>query len=106
MRFRDQPAEVRIPLGSLGEQRHVRAVQESELRTGDCLHAELLRFLGECHRAVEAVVIGEPEGRVAELRGGERELLGERSAVEEREGGVAVELGVHKVRSVEYGVLN
>ena len=77
MCFGDQPAQVRIPLGRLGEQRHVRAVEQRHFRAGDRLQAEVLRLLCERHRAVQAVVIGERQRRVAELRGRERELLGE-----------------------------
>jgi hypothetical protein len=37
-------------------------------------------------------VVGEGYASIPEVRGPESELLGERGAVEEREGGVAVEL--------------
>src|SRR5256884_9247787 len=73
----------------LGEQRHVSTVEQGQLRAGNGLQAELLRSLRECHRAVQPVVVGEGERVVAELRRGERQLLGERGAVEKREGGGA-----------------
>jgi len=82
VRFGEQPAEVRVAARRLGEQRDVRAVEQRHLGAGDRLETELLRFLGERHRAVEAVVVGERQRRVAEVHGGERELLGKRSAVE------------------------
>src|SRR5947209_15712712 len=103
MRLGDEPAQVRIPLGCLGKQRYVRPVEQRQLRARDRLQAERLRFLRERHRAVQAIVIGEGERRKPKLRGRERELLGERSAVEKREGGVAVELDIH---SAECGVRN
>src|SRR5437870_705095 len=106
MRLGDEPAQVRIPLGCLGKQRYVRPVEQRQLRARDRLQAERLRFLRERHRAVQAIVVGEGERRIPELRGRERELLGERSAVEKREGGVAVELDVHvKSRKSERGTL-
>src|SRR2546425_7519205 len=104
MRFRDQAAQVRVPFRRLRENRDVRTVEQSKLRARDRLEAELFRFLRERHRAVQPVVIGERERGVAELRRGERELLGERGAVEEREGGVAVELDVHRMRNAECGM--
>src|SRR5437867_1856560 len=95
MRLGDQPAQVRVSLRRLGEQRHVRPVEQRQLRAGDRLQTERLRLLRERHRAVEAIVIGEGERRKPKLGGRERELLGERGTVEKREGGVAVELDVH-----------
>src|SRR5882762_9389020 len=82
MSLRNQPAEVRVPFRRLREQRHMRPVEQGQLRAGDRLETELFRFLCERHRAVQPVVVGERERWVAELRRGERELLGERGAVE------------------------
>src|SRR4029078_11001493 len=48
----------------------------------------------ELERAVDAVVVGESERRVAELRRPRGELLGMRGAVEERVRRMAVELDV------------
>src|SRR5205085_9003608 len=102
----DPSAEIRAGFGRLGEQRHVSTVEQGQLPAADGLQAELLRSLSERHRAVQPVVVGEGERRVAELRRGERQLLGEGSAVEKREGGVAVELDIHKMRNAECGVRN
>ena len=86
MRGGQQPAQVRVPLGGLDEQRHVRAVGQRHLRAGDRPHAEGLRRVRELERAVDPVVIGQRQGLVAELRSAGRELLGQRSAVEKRIG--------------------
>ena len=51
--------------------------------------------LGELHRARDAVVVGERHRPVAELGRGGGQLVGQRGAVEEREGRVGVELDVH-----------
>ena len=48
--------------------------------------------MGKLHRAVDTVVVGQRERAVAELERGGGELLGQRGAVEERVGGVAVQL--------------
>src|SRR5438309_1326732 len=82
MSLGNQPAEVRVPFRRLREQRHVGTVEQGQLRAGDRLETELFRFLRERHRAVQPVVVGERECGVAELRRGERKLLGERGAVE------------------------
>ena len=94
MRGGEQPAEVRVALRGLDEQRDVRAAVEGELRPGDRPHAEMLRRVRELERAVDAVVVGEGERRVAELRRPGRQLLRLRRAVEERVGRVRVELDV------------
>ncbi len=54
----------------------------------------MLGGVGELERAVDAVVVGERERVVAELDGASGELLGKRSAIEERVGGVRVQLDV------------
>src|SRR5438067_3180646 len=97
MRLCDQAAQIRVAFGRLSKQRHVSTVEQGQLRAGDGLQAELLRSLRERHRAVQSVVVGKGERGVAELRRGERQLLGEGSAVEKRKRGVAVELDVHKI---------
>jgi hypothetical protein len=83
---REQAAEVRVPRRRLGQQRHVRPTDESDLGAGDRPHAEVLRRLGELERAVDAVMVGESERLVAELGRAQRELLGMGGAVEERIG--------------------
>ena len=81
-----QPAEVGVARGRLDEQRHVRPVGERYLGAGDRSDAECLRRLGELQRAIDAVVVGQRERAVAKLGGPNRELLGQRGAVEERIG--------------------
>ena len=57
-------------------------------------HAHRPGRLGEAHHAVEAVVVGEGQGLEAEAGRLLGQLLGVAGAVEEAEGGVAVQLGV------------
>ena len=64
----------------------MRAADERHLRAGERPHSHELRRVGELERAVDPVVVGERKGLVAELRGSQSELLGMRSAVEERIG--------------------
>jgi hypothetical protein len=52
----------------------------------------------ELERPVDAVMVGERERLVAELGGARRELLRERSAVEERVGAVGMQLDVRQNR--------
>ena len=94
MRRGEQAAEIRVPAPRLDEQRDVRAAVERDLRAGDRPHAERLRRVRELERAVDAVVVGERERLVSELRRARRELLRLRRAVEERVRRVAVELDV------------
>ena len=70
------------------------AFREAHLRAGDRAHAERLRRLGELERAVDAVVVGEGERLVAELRRPGGQLFRLRGAVEERVRRVAVQLDV------------
>ena len=60
--------------------------------------AEVLRGVRELERPVDAVVVGERERVVAELGRARRELLRQRGAVEERVGGVRVQLDVRRGR--------
>src|SRR5437667_9947776 len=94
MRRGEKPAEVRVALWRLDEQRHVRAAVEGQLRARDRPDAEVLRRVRELERAVDPVVVGERERRIAELGRLRRELLGLRGPVEERVGAVGVELDV------------
>ena len=110
VRLRQQAAERRVAALALDEQRDVgggrrrgrlarpdgrcRRQPQRHLRTGDRPHAERLRRVGELERAVDAVVVGEGERRVAEVGGAGGQLVGLRGAVEERVGGVAVQLDV------------
>ena len=72
----------------------MRAAVERELRARDRPHAERLRRVSELERAVDAVVVGECERLVPELRGARRELLGMRRSVEEAVRRMTVELDV------------
>ena len=64
--------------------------------------AERLQRLRHLHRAVEAVVVGEREGAVALLGRRPGQLDRMRRAVEERVGGVAVELDVRHEHMFAY----
>src|SRR5215216_536973 len=86
VRRRQEPAEVRVAARALDEERDVRAVGEGDLRSGDRPHPERLRRLRELERAVDPVVVGERKRLVAELSRPDRQLLGQRGAVEERIG--------------------
>ena len=112
----EQAAEVRVATPRLHEQRDMgatvvshsgagkagtsalgrlrRAYGECYLRTGDRPHAERLRRVCELERAVDAVVVGERERLVPELRRAGRELLRLRRAVEKAVRGMRVELHV------------
>src|SRR5204863_9811416 len=50
----------------------------------------------ELHRPRDGVVVGQRERPIAELLRGWNELVGQRRAIEEREGRMAVELDVHE----------
>ena len=84
VRLGEQPAEVRVALRRLDEQRDVGATVETDLGAGDRADAERLGRVGELERAVDAVVVGERQRLVAELGGARGELLGLRGPVEER----------------------
>ena len=81
---RQQPAEVRVALGGLHEERHVMPSDECHLGARDRPDAEVLRRVGELERAVDPVMVRECERLVAELGRAQRELLRVRRAVEER----------------------
>ncbi len=89
----EQAAEVAVALGRLREQREVVAVGERQLGACDGADAKGFRGLGELHRSVEAVVIGEGEGLVAQFPGAQHQVVGAGGAVEQRPAGVEVELG-------------
>ncbi len=91
---REQAAEIPVAVARLDEQRDVGAAVERDLRPGDRPHTERLGRVRELERAVDAVVVGERECLVAELRRPRRELLGLRGAVEKRVRRVRVELDV------------
>ena len=94
VRVREQPAEVRVALRGLDEQRDVRTALERDLGAGDRADAEVLRRVRELERAVDPVVVGQRERRVAELGRLRRQLLGLGCPVEERVGAVGMELDI------------
>ena len=98
VRLGQDPAQVRVALARLDEQRHVGAAVERHLGAGDRPHSEILRGMGELERAVDPVVVGERERGVAELGRAGGELFRQRGAVEERVRRVAVELDVRHGR--------
>ena len=83
---RDDAAEVAPAGGVLDQQRDVAAVLERHLGAVDRAQAEAGGGHGELHRAAQAVVVGQRERVVAELRRRERQLVGQRGPVEEGEG--------------------
>ncbi len=89
-----QPAEVRVALRRLDEERHVRPVRERHLRARDRPHAEGLRRVRELERAVDPVVVGQRERLVPQLGGARSQFLRMRGAVEERIRRMAVQLDV------------
>src|ERR1035437_9361141 len=72
----------------------LRTVEQVDIGAVDRPHAVLGGDLGELHRAGDRVVIGQRERLVAQLTPPPRELFGQRGAVEERIGRVAVQLDV------------
>ena len=103
VRAREDAAEAAPALLGLHQQREVAAVVEVDLRPVDRLHPEPLGGLRELHRAAQPVVVGQREGAVARLGRSARQLLGQRGAVEEGEGGVGVQLGVHGSNTCSHG---
>ncbi len=112
LRVRDRAGEVGVAGFVFGEQNEAREARgffgrgiapalgtqfrsvEREFRADDRAEAQRLRRLGEAHRAVEAVAVGEGDGREAEFGRSFRQLLGMRGAFEKAEVGAAVEFGV------------
>ena len=106
----DERGEVAVALARLGEQRQVRDERlrvtrarwndDGELGADDRRQLRFARRGGEADDASELVVVGDRERGEAELLRARDERLGERGAVEEREGGVGVELGVGNHREL------
>ena len=90
----EDPAEVRVPPAALTEQGDVRAAFDRDLGAGDRADAELLRRVRELERAVDAVVVGQRERRIAERGRPGGQLLRMGRPVEERVRRMAVELDV------------
>ena len=64
---------------------------------------QVARGLRELHRARDRVVVGEGQRGVPALQGGGHQLVGQRGAVQEGEGGVAVELDVRHANACSHG---
>ena len=101
MRFGEQPAEIRVALCCFGKQNQMTAIGECDFRTGDCLQAEWLRGMCEREGAVDAVLVGERQGGIAQAVRFREELVGRGGAVEEGIGGVAVKFCVHWILAVK-----
>jgi hypothetical protein len=95
VRARDDVTEVAPALLCVDQQREMAAVVEIHLRSVDRLQPEPLGGLRELHRAAQPVVVGQRERAVPEPRSRAGQLVGKRGAVEEGEGGMGVQLGVH-----------
>ena len=98
-RAAEQLAEIAVALAGLGQHGHVRArsflpVADGQLGAGDGADAALFERLGELQRAVQAVVVGQRERRVAQFGGALGQLIDARSAIKEREAAMQVELDV------------
>ena len=94
----DQAAQVGVALLAFSQQRQVdgaaalveQAMRQGELNAHDRLHAGRGAGLGELHRAVQAVMVGDRQRAVAKIRRAQRQLLGQRGTLEERKTGVQV----------------
>ena len=94
VRFGEDAAEVRIAPAGLDEQGQMGTTVERHLGAGDRPDAQILGSVGELERAVDTVVVGERECRVAELGRTGGELFREGRTVEKRVRRVAVQLDV------------
>ncbi len=72
----------------------MRAVAEGDLRPDDRPHAPLVRRPGELHRSGETVVVRQGQRPVVQPAGGKDQLERCGRALQEGEGGVAVEFDV------------
>ena len=87
---------LRQPVRVLDEQREVAAVRRASTSAPWIARSpSAVGRLRELHRAATRVVVGQRERVVAQLDRRGDELVGQRGAVEEREGGVGMELDVH-----------
>ena len=95
MRGGEDPAEVRVPPAASRQSKVTcDAAFERDLGAGDRADAELLRRVRELERAVDAVVVGQRERRIAERGRPGGQLLRMGRPVEERVRRMAVELDV------------
>jgi len=95
MCFRDEAAKVGVTSGRFGEERHVAAVEQRQVGSGDGLDSELFGGLSKGHGTVNAVVIGERKGRIPHVVCGMGEVFGERGPVQKGESGMTVQFDVH-----------
>ncbi len=106
VRPRDELAQVLVAVPLLDQQRQVPVLAaadvDRQLAAGDRLQPGRCGRLREHERAAEVVVVGQRERRVALQHRAIDQLLGVGGAVEEGEGGVAVELDVGCHRSILY----
>jgi hypothetical protein len=77
------------------------AVREGQLDARDRPDVDRGAGLGEGHRAVQAVVIRDRQRVIAQLGRAQRQLLGQRGALEERVAGMQVQLGGGQTYIVE-----
>ncbi len=77
-----------------------KALAEGDLGARDRLEAGLAGRTRELHRAVEAVVVREREGGVAELHGPQHQLFGMGGTVQEGKARMAVQLDVRNRHTV------
>jgi hypothetical protein len=80
--------EVAVARWGGGEQREVALVSQCQFGAGDGTDAGGVGGLSELHRAVEAVMIGDGEGAIAELEGTANQLVGHGCTIQKREGRV------------------
>ena len=90
----DQPAQVAVAAPSSTSRVRCAPPCEGDLAAGDRPDADLAGGVGEGQRSRQAVVVGQGDRVVAERGRARRQLLGLGGAVQEREAGVGVELGV------------
>ena len=90
----DEPAQVAVSLLSGREKGQVGAAHEGELRPGDGVHSQAPGHLGELHGPAQVVVVGEGQGRVAQLPGSRQELANGGGPLPEGVVAVAVQLDV------------
>ena len=92
----DQRVTVRVggiePVQALGDSRNVQG--HGDLCTRDGLESFGAGRLGELHGAIEAVVVGEGQGRIPHLQSSGNQLLGMGGSIQEGEAGVTVKLDV------------
>ena len=94
VRASDEPAEVAPSALVLDEQRQVAAVVERQLGPVQRPQPNRPARLRVLHRTADVVVVGERERLVSQLGGRNRLLIRQRGAVEEREGGVRMQLDI------------